>query len=432
MKVRAWFCAVVVMHAGIAYTTFASATSFEPRIRLAPDTAECKTYKADLSKLSFLSEEEVRDWTYSPIISRTFTWENDSFASGGDRHYTNGMKLSWLRNPCREKYFWYSLPEALLKSASGTNDDAERFYTGGVFGMNMYTPSNIVAPVRQRFDRPYVGWLYGGVQSQRRIGRPAFEWTEVRDRFQHGASADTLEIQIGTVGPRAAQGPLQEWIHRDWGLSNNMPRWETQVQNHIGAVGVYTKYKNFWMPNSWRPSWLHWLDIRGSVYGGAALGNIVGYGNAGVVLAVGQPGEGFFTSQATIMPTIASIDTPAQVTKPATIALPNIERISPDDQPAQDSSTRVATIRRPREWSLFVGTDHRYMTHSIFIQGRGDAAHDISLVRHVYDVFYGFSYRWRDYTLMYKHIRRSLEFRSPNPAVEKAHDIGQFAFEYRF
>lgn len=119
---------------------------------------------------SDISDGEKARIMASSSLSHTFIWENDSFAHGGDRHYTNGMKLSWMNNPCRQHYRrvaeWFdSLVGLHDKTPKGEKIESV-VSTGNLFGMNMYTPNDITVATRNRNDRPYAGWLYIGAQVQ--------------------------------------------------------------------------------------------------------------------------------------------------------------------------------------------------------------------------------------------------------------------------
>src|SRR5687768_1848845 len=203
----------------------------------------CNAFRLAVAERVDLTEDEKSEWLASPNIWRGFIWENDGYAAGGDRHYTNGMKLSWVYNPCRGKLKFL---EAAWRRLHGDDDSqANRFYTGGVFGMNMFTPTDIRVDVRQRFDRPYVGWSYGGLQVQRQTPDPRAPASASAKGW--GAGVDVLELQFGIVGPAAGQGPIQEWWHRDVGTSEKMPHWEFQVPDYLGLNAVYTKSRHYWL-----------------------------------------------------------------------------------------------------------------------------------------------------------------------------------------
>ena len=104
-------------------------------------------------------------------IKRSFLWENDSFLKNGaeDRHYTNGMKLTWVYNPCKNKHDYLKVKfKEVLNSFSDKNRE---LHTAGVFGMNMYTPNSITDPNRNINDRPYAGCVIYGVLTSIKYNR---------------------------------------------------------------------------------------------------------------------------------------------------------------------------------------------------------------------------------------------------------------------
>ncbi|MBM3511840.1 MAG: lipid A deacylase LpxR family protein, partial [Alphaproteobacteria bacterium] len=111
--------------------------------------------------------------------------ENDRIART-DRHYTAGERLfyvsdendipAWVRRLGRQVPF--------LADADGTR-------VGFTLGQSIFTPEDTDARKLVRDDRPYAGWLYGGV---------ALLW---EDRGANGrlSTLDTVELDVGGVGP---------------------------------------------------------------------------------------------------------------------------------------------------------------------------------------------------------------------------------------
>jgi hypothetical protein len=366
----------------------------------------CSKHHDEIDRRQYMSVEERLEWRANARIWTSFTWENDAFARGGDKHYTNGMKLSWLRNPCRGRLFVHDWLETLFRAVHGTDWDMKDYFSGGIFGMSIFTPTNLDRDFRQRDDRPYVGWLYTGFQVQVQK-RP-------EELSRAGMTTDTLELQVGIVGPRSGQGMIQEWWHVDWGTSSHVPHWEFQVQDFIGINAVYTKNKNYWLDRARK-------TFRATVFGGGAFGNVMTFANIGAVLAIGRPGESVTTSSS-IQPSNTNLALSHSVQQQQQMRA----------QGLLDGTRDEAITRRPWELALFAGVDHRFIWESVFVEGRGAARHDIELVPHVYDVFYGLTGRYGAHMFTYKHIRRSLEFRSSNSDVMTKHDIGKFMYEYRF
>jgi len=192
--------------------------------------------------------------------------ENDLWGGGSDRHYTHGTRLSYLskENPTgfedkvKEKLQNW-LPNLVLPHASRI---------GFSLGQSIFTPEDIAATELQEDDRPYAGWLYGGVSL-------VSKWENGQDHF------DNLEINIGVVGPAAQGEDTQTLVHRlkDVQLPNG---WDHQLKNEPGFVLYYER--------KWR------LDPKVTFAGlgadftpnlGMALGNVYTYGALGGILRVG-------------------------------------------------------------------------------------------------------------------------------------------------
>ena len=90
--------------------------------------------------------------------------ENDKWAfRGEDRHYTNGVRFSWVSdivNPAEPSFgsFAYRLGQLLP-----TFNPSGEFRYGFSIGHNMYTPGDVRRTTAIPDDRPYAGWLYGGL-----------------------------------------------------------------------------------------------------------------------------------------------------------------------------------------------------------------------------------------------------------------------------
>ncbi len=106
----------------------------------------------------------------------TITEENDSRLS--DRHYTQGAKLS---------FFSADHVGDLLPSFGY---DAARWKWGLEGGQMIFTPEKLTEKEPILNDRPYAGWLYGGIALQQRgtnsNGRGVME---------------TARLRVGVVGP---------------------------------------------------------------------------------------------------------------------------------------------------------------------------------------------------------------------------------------
>ena len=189
--------------------------------------------------------------------------ENDLFGSGADRHYTQGMRISWLP------------PEALIPDwvRDGATlvpgiDSQDHFTFVFALGQNMYTPAEIETPVPDPSDRPYAGWLYGSVgalaeDSQRNL-------------------LHNLELDIGVVGPWSLAEKTQTWWHDL--IDTRTPRgWDYQIRNEPGIVLTYEARLRKPLAATAAGFEMDWTPKAG-----VALGNVFTHAALGAAVRIGQ------------------------------------------------------------------------------------------------------------------------------------------------
>ncbi|MBS0223475.1 MAG: lipid A deacylase LpxR family protein [Proteobacteria bacterium] len=157
----------------------------------------------------------------------TFQVENDFFNIVGksDRDYTNGVRIGWL-SPALP-----GLPEGWARMLTmptifgeGPASSVTR-RVGVSIGQNLYTPQDTETAQPILNDRPYAAWLYMSV---------ALQSTYKRIDPQTGRSdpvrLDTLQLDLGLVGPAAGGAFVQNNFHR---LINDGPAngWANQLYN---------------------------------------------------------------------------------------------------------------------------------------------------------------------------------------------------------
>ncbi|HYF33869.1 MAG TPA: lipid A-modifier LpxR family protein, partial [Prosthecobacter sp.] len=116
--------------------------------------------------LAFLLEVPASHAEADPVDRGTISlfFENDAFA-GTDRYYTNGTRIGWT-SPDLRKYgeAGQSRPYLpLIDDIPFVNDDRFQKNLVLALGQNIYTPDNTEAFGPVASDRPYAGWLYGGI-----------------------------------------------------------------------------------------------------------------------------------------------------------------------------------------------------------------------------------------------------------------------------
>lgn len=196
----------------------------------------------------------------SPKHTVGFIEENDVFAvGGGDSHYTQGLKLFYLR---RDDAGWVKKIEPSWFKPESPAD----YYWGVAVGQNMYTPRDISIPSPVPEDRPYAGWLYAGLVLQRR----------------QKAVLDTLELDLGVIGPDSRAEQAQRFVHRvirvgqpqGWGSNQLGTQWSAnasfQRRWRAGRVDAFGKIPFDIIP-----------------HGGLAAGNVQDYLNMGNTVRMG-------------------------------------------------------------------------------------------------------------------------------------------------
>ena len=153
-----------------------------------------------------------------------FHFENDgSFAKPNhntDRHYTNGVKITFSHRPEWADDFagWLNLqPDAngQVKTAGGF-----------AIGQNIYTPDRIENPaLRSPNDRQFAGWFY----------LSTFWQHEADNEFDH------VELNFGMVGEASLAEVTQKFIHKTFdGL--DPVGWENQFGDSFG-INLMVQHK---------------------------------------------------------------------------------------------------------------------------------------------------------------------------------------------
>ena len=200
-------------------------------------------------------------WTFS------VHFENDLFADT-DQNYTNGIKFSWVSPDLTRFRDSERLPDwshKYIEMLPFINDsERERNIVLSV-GQSIFTPQDTSRRDLVRNDRPYAGWLYFGV---------AFH-------SKKPSRLDTLEVQLGVVGPLSFAEESQTLVHEIRNFTK--PKgWGHQLENEPGLNFIYER--------KWRNAVLgsdRGLGIDVVSHVGGALGNVFTYGNAGFELRTG-------------------------------------------------------------------------------------------------------------------------------------------------
>ncbi len=200
-----------------------------------------------------LYAEEKNDFAFERF---NLYFENDIFDQT-DKGYTNGVKFSTIFQIDAEEYPYLRFP--LFHAPTKNN-----FVTFS-FGQDIFTPEDTTLVVPNPDDQPYAGWLYAGMALQ-----------QADDR-----QSDTLELQLGMVGPAALGEQVQNGIHA-WTGSEIAQGWDYQLENEPGFILAYE--------HRWRAitDELFWgLNADAIPFAGFALGNVETYANTGAAVRFG-------------------------------------------------------------------------------------------------------------------------------------------------
>jgi lipid A 3-O-deacylase len=214
-----------------------------------------------LLSVQLLAQAEKKDipGTYS------FCFENDTFA-GTDRCFTGGWKLGWMSKNL-ENY----RENPLLKWLPFVNKPGFQHSISMAIGQNIYTPDDISSVNLIPEDHPYAGILF-----------LAFGIHSISS-FR----MDTLEINLGIVGPHSYAEQMQKFVHKL--VKAVQPEgWHHQLKDEITLEAIYERKWKLIRPQS------------GSGFGydliphfGWGLGNVYIYASTGMQMRLGWnlPGD---------------------------------------------------------------------------------------------------------------------------------------------
>ena len=291
-------------------------------------------------------------------------WENDRIANT-DRHYTNGFRLSWVSGARDDDPAWVKdVLETLYPFAN-----LRQGRVGTAFGQSIFTPEDTLTTDLVTDDRPYAGWLYGAISVH----------AETR-RDPAAAAADTLdtvELNLGIVGPLALGRQVQNGVHDliNVGRSNG---WGHQLNNEPGIMLIGERR---WRPDPWTPFGLE-IDAIPNV--GGSLGNVMTFAGAGAILRIGQG---------------LDVDFGPPLIRPSLSGLAAVNQRS-----------RFA-------WYAFAGLQARAVARDIFLDGNSFAdSHSVNRKTLVGDAQLGLAVVYRGVRLSITQIYRSREFEGQRQA----------------
>ncbi len=286
------------------------------------------------------------------------TWnlivENDTFTDT-DRHYTSGVQLSYLSGEDRLPR-WLRIAADLLP---GIHEQAG-LRAGFQLGHSIFTPDNTETTVFLSNERPYAGWLYGGVAVV----------------AENDRGIDTWLLNLGIVGSSAQGEEVQNGVHELIG-SPEAEGWDNQIENQFAGALIYEhRWRNLWQSDAIG------LGVDFNPHVGFSLGNIGTYGNIGATLRFGDD---------------LDVDFGPPRIRPS---LPGSGYFAPRDEFA---------------WYAFIGVDGRAVGYNLFLEGdTRRKRNEIDIKPLVADAQIGLVVMFRKVRLGYTYIYRTKEFAGQN------------------
>lgn len=278
--------------------------------------------------------------------------ENDILTSGDDGHYTNGFALSYtFETPDQH---WSRTFADWVPGFSAARLDATAYR----FGQQIYTPNDITRERPDQDDRPYAGYLFGGVSLF--AGEEGNDWRRV----------DAFNLDLGIVGPASGAEKAQKAVHQITG-SDDPEGWNHQLHNEpVINAG--------WQTQLWLPARTAGLEVEYGPSASVALGNLYTYAGVGGGVRIGQG-----LSRSYGIPTVA----PAQSGR---------QYFHPDGDFA---------------WYLFANIEGRAMAYNMLLDGNGfeDSA-SVDRRPLVGDLQLGFALSWQRWQLAFVNVWRTHEF----------------------
>lgn len=211
------------------------------------------------------AQDAPPDTAHAPPAPAVITGitENDLYAPDNrDRHYTDGVRFGWMSADDDVPTWARSLADDLPLL-----DPGAPHRIGWTLAQSMFTPQNKAAAAPVLNDRPYAAWLYGGLTLQ----------TESTSRL------DTIELDLGVVGPDALGRQAQNDVHQLIGASA-ANGWPNQIKNE---PGIDLLAERLWrLPLTTPTDDGLGADVVPNAVG--SLGNVFTYGGGGFMVRFGN------------------------------------------------------------------------------------------------------------------------------------------------
>lgn len=318
------------------------------------------------------SSAKAEDVNSKKVFDRlTINWENDVF-TGTDRYYTNGI-LAGLSTPYlpddppkRHMPGW-SYP--VINRLPFVNNPAARRATSLSFGQLIFTPEDVLTRELVADDRPYAGYLFGGIGFSSIIKNRLATW----------------QFNVGVVGPASLARETSDFIHR---LVGGTPAqgWENQLANEPALEAIcQTKWRVSASQNE--SGFGHDLIS----HAGGRLGNVAVYANGGVEYRLGW-------------------------NLPANFGNGGIRSgVVPNPAFTQTDAGKRGNIRTSLHF--FGKVDGRLVLRDIFLDGNNfRASHSVDKENVVADLKAGIAWNYKRYKCSFAYTLRTREFKKQRVA----------------
>ncbi|MHC1768454.1 MAG: lipid A deacylase LpxR family protein [Verrucomicrobiia bacterium] len=342
------------MDPALASTVHVTSAGLGTRMRL--DAQSFRGFLAAALALCFTPSVEAAGpsatlFDQGPVLAVT---EENDFVNRTDRWYSQGAKIAFYQ-AANDVPRWTARTLDKLP-ALGFEPGASRI--GYEIGQSIFTPADTDASELQLDDRPYAGWLYGGLILQRR-GSTAGGLLAL----------ENVGLQLGIIGPASFADNVQTWYHGE-----GPKGWRHQLKNELGLA---LKYGRAWLVPV--PS-LESRHVDLIPHAGLSGGNVDTSLRAGVVLRAGWNLPADFGPQL-----IESV-----------VAAP---------------SGRSRSADRPWGFYFFTGAEGRAVLYTAFLDGNiFRDSHSVDKEPFVGEVRGGMALVFSRVELAYGHLLRTREF----------------------
>ncbi|HEX7775422.1 MAG TPA: lipid A deacylase LpxR family protein [Parvibaculum sp.] len=207
----------------------------------------------------------------------TFEVENDLFAklANTDRHYTNGLKASWLSAPTTDLPGWLkdiSAPPLFGLFTNDKNVTGVSHRVGVALSQEIFTPDDTTRRAPIPTDRPYAAWLHTTLSLE------SIRTNELGEAWQ-----DQWKLDLGLVGPDALGRQVQNTWHEIIG-AGQANGWAHQLRDE---PTVNLSFERAWRSNLFQTPKMLGLATDIIPYGTVAAGNALTYAGVGGVWRIG-------------------------------------------------------------------------------------------------------------------------------------------------